>query len=141
MSPNLFPHELRRKPMSSNQEDVTTTPEAEAVETKSTPPSPDSSQPEPGVRGRTAAIVAAGAFAAIALLLYSAIHSRAVTESRLKQRTEEAAIPSVAVVFPKEGAPTNEIVLPGVTQAFIDAPIYARTNGYLEQWYFDIGHT
>jgi RND family efflux transporter MFP subunit len=30
-------------------------------------------------------------------------------------------------------------VLPGVTQALIDAPIYARTNGYLKQWYFDIG--
>lgn len=79
------------------------------------------------------------AFAAIALLLYSGIHSRAAAESRLKQRTEETAIPSVTVVFPKEGAPTNEIVLPGVTQAFIDAPIYARTNGYLKQWYFDIG--
>jgi RND family efflux transporter MFP subunit len=43
------------------------------------------------------------------------------------------------VIFPRQGAPTNEIVLPGVTQAFIDAPIYARTNGYLKHWYFDIG--
>ena len=30
-------------------------------------------------------------------------------------------------------------MLPGNTQAFIDTPIYARTNGYLKQWYFDIG--
>jgi RND family efflux transporter MFP subunit len=29
--------------------------------------------------------------------------------------------------------------LPGNTQAFSDAPIYARTNGYLKHWYFDIG--
>jgi RND family efflux transporter MFP subunit len=43
------------------------------------------------------------------------------------------------VILPRQGAPTNEIVLPGVTQAFIDAPIYARTNGYLKHWYFDIG--
>jgi RND family efflux transporter MFP subunit len=43
------------------------------------------------------------------------------------------------VVFPQEGAPTQEIVLPGNTQAFSDAPIYARTNGYLKHWYFDIG--
>jgi multidrug efflux pump subunit AcrA (membrane-fusion protein) len=45
----------------------------------------------------------------------------------------------VAVVFPQKGAPTQEIVLPGNTQAFSDAPIYARTSGYLERWYFDIG--
>src|SRR5439155_4474474 len=53
--------------------------------------------------------------------------------------TEDAAIPSVTVVFPREGAPTQEIVLPGNTQAFSDAPIYARTSGYLKRWYFDIG--
>jgi hypothetical protein len=34
---------------------------------------------------------------------------------------------------------SEEIVLPGNTQAFIDAPIYARTNGYLKRWYFDRG--
>ena len=33
----------------------------------------------------------------------------------------------------------QEIVLPGNIQAFTDAPIYARTNGYLKNWYFDIG--
>jgi multidrug efflux pump subunit AcrA (membrane-fusion protein) len=31
------------------------------------------------------------------------------------------------------------IALPGNTQAFTEAPIYARTSGYLKQWYFDIG--
>jgi RND family efflux transporter MFP subunit len=70
---------------------------------------------------------------------YSGIHSRAVAESRLAQRTQEAAVPTVALVSPKEGAPTQEIVLPGNTQAFSDAPIYARTSGYLRRWYFDIG--
>jgi RND family efflux transporter MFP subunit len=30
-------------------------------------------------------------------------------------------------------------VIPGNTQAFTDAPIYARTNGYIKRWYFDIG--
>jgi RND family efflux transporter MFP subunit len=81
----------------------------------------------------------AAVFAAIALLIYSGIHSRTAAESRLKQRTEEAALPTVGVVFPQEGAPTQEIILPGNTQAFSDAPIYARTNGYLKHWYFDIG--
>ena len=43
------------------------------------------------------------------------------------------------MVYPKAGAPTQEIVLPGNTQAFTNAPIYARTSGYLKRWYFDIG--
>jgi RND family efflux transporter MFP subunit len=42
-------------------------------------------------------------------------------------------------VSPSPGAPTQEILLPGTTQAFTDAPIWARTNGYLKRWYFDIG--
>ena len=43
------------------------------------------------------------------------------------------------VIQPKPGAPHQEIVLPGNIQAFTDAPIYARTNGYLKKWYVDIG--
>ena len=90
-------------------------------------------------RRRVALLFAAVALALVAAVIYSGIHSRATAESRLTQRTEAAAIPIVAVVFPKEGPPTDEIVLPGVTQALIDSPIYARTNGYLLHWYFDIG--
>ena len=41
--------------------------------------------------------------------------------------------------IPSSGSKAQEVVLPGNTQAFIDTPIYARTNGYLKQWYFDIG--
>jgi RND family efflux transporter MFP subunit len=125
--------------MSSNEENVTNTPEAETNEAQTMQPSPDGSRPQPGIRRRTATIMAAAALAAIALLLYSGIHSRAAAESRLKQRTEEAAVPTVDVVYPQEGASTQEIILPGNTQAFSDAPIYARTSGYLKRWYFDIG--
>src|SRR5258705_6825986 len=125
--------------MASNEENVTTTPESKAIEAQPVQPSPDGFHRRMGARRRTAILVAAAAFAALALLIYSGIHSRAAAESRLKQRTEEAAIPTVAVVFPREGAPTQEIVLPGNTQAFSDAPIYARTSGYLNRWYFDIG--
>jgi RND family efflux transporter MFP subunit len=125
--------------MSSSEENVTTTPEPETIEAKSTPPSLDGFQPLMGIRRGTAILLTASALAALALLLYSGIHSRAAAESRLKQRTEEAAVPTVNVVFPREGAPTQEIILPGNTQAFSDAPIYARTSGYLKRWYFDIG--
>ena len=125
--------------MTSSEENVTTSPEPETTEVQTMQPSPDGFHPRPEARRQTAILVAAAALAVLALLIYSGIHSRAVAESRLMQRTEEAAIPTVGVVFPREGAPTQEIILPGNTQAFSDAPIYARTNGYLKHWYFDIG--
>src|SRR5580704_11338421 len=137
--PNQFGRELRGKPMTAHEENVTTTPESKKSEVQTIRPSPDGFRPGPEARRRTAFLVVAAALAVLALLVYSGIHSRAVAESRLTQRTEEAAIPTVAVVFPKEGAPTQEIILPGNTQAFSDAPIYARTNGYLKHWYFDMG--
>jgi RND family efflux transporter MFP subunit len=33
----------------------------------------------------------------------------------------------------------DELVLPGIVQAFIEAAVYARTSGYLKSWYTDIG--
>ena len=111
----------------------------ETIEVHTLQAGQDGQPPRPEISSRKGTLLVAVAVAAIALLLYSGIHSRAAAESRLKQRTEDAAIPTVAVVFPQEGAPTQEIVLPGNTQAFSDAPIYARTSGYLKHWYFDIG--
>jgi RND family efflux transporter MFP subunit len=43
------------------------------------------------------------------------------------------------VIHPKAGAPQQEIVIPGDMQPYTDAPIFARTNGYLKKWYADIG--
>ena len=33
----------------------------------------------------------------------------------------------------------EDLVLPGTLQAYVESPIYARTNGYLKKWYHDIG--
>jgi multidrug efflux pump subunit AcrA (membrane-fusion protein) len=43
------------------------------------------------------------------------------------------------VIHPTAGAPQDDLTLPGTLQAAVDAPIYARTPGYLKKWYFDIG--
>jgi RND family efflux transporter MFP subunit len=43
------------------------------------------------------------------------------------------------VVLPRRAAPAQELILPGNVQPFISSPIYARTDGYLKKWYFDIG--
>jgi RND family efflux transporter MFP subunit len=75
----------------------------------------------------------------LGVIIYAGIHERAMAASNLGTVTERAAITTVNVVEPKSGAPLEEIVLPGNTQAFSDTPIYARTNGYLKRWYVDIG--
>jgi RND family efflux transporter MFP subunit len=72
-------------------------------------------------------------------LIYSGIKARAEASTNLEAETQRSAIPSVSVTYPKENAPTEEVVLPGNTQAFTDTPIYARTSGYLQRWYVDIG--
>jgi RND family efflux transporter MFP subunit len=64
---------------------------------------------------------------------------RIAANERLTGTTLEAAVASVAVIHPQAGAPDQEILLPGYTQAFTDTPIYARTSGYLKDWHFDIG--
>ena len=75
----------------------------------------------------------------LGVVIYSGIHQRAMAASNLGAATERAAIADVNVVEPNSGAALQELVLPGTTQAFIDTPIFARTSGYLKQWYFDIG--
>jgi RND family efflux transporter MFP subunit len=75
----------------------------------------------------------------VGLLVLSGIIPRLRSRKALAAETNELAAPTVLVVQPKRGAPSQEIILPGNIQAFVDAPIYARTNGYLKRWYFDIG--
>jgi RND family efflux transporter MFP subunit len=75
----------------------------------------------------------------LGVIIYSGIHQRAMAASNLGTATERAAIAAVNVVEPNSGTALEELVLPGTTQAFIDTPIFARTSGYLKQWYFDIG--
>src|SRR5271155_3537346 len=75
----------------------------------------------------------------IALGILNGIHSRIQAEAALHSVAKESAVPVVEVVYPKTGTDAPEIALPGNTQAFNDTPIYARTSGYLKQWYVDIG--
>jgi len=87
------------------------------------------------VRWLIAAIVAL----AVIGLLAVGIKSRVRAETNLRAVTTQMAVPSVSVVTPKQTAPSQEIILPGNIQPFVTSPIYARTDGYLKKWYFDIG--
>jgi RND family efflux transporter MFP subunit len=75
----------------------------------------------------------------VAALLISGIWSRVGARNALNIETAQAALTAVSVVSPKRTAPADEIILPGNVQPYISSPIYARTNGYLKKWYFDIG--
>ena len=73
------------------------------------------------------------------VVVYRGIYTRVRAAAQVKLETRELAVPSVSVTRPKQSAPQQEIILPGNVQAFIEAPIYARTTGYLKKWYVDIG--
>src|SRR5690349_2434398 len=57
----------------------------------------------------------------------------------LAEETETLAIQTVGVIHPTAETSAEDLVLPGTIQAFVESPIYARTNGYLKKWYHDIG--
>lgn len=75
----------------------------------------------------------------VGFAVFEGIHSRVEAKAELRQVALKSAIPSVNVVYPKDGADAEEIELPGNTEAFTDTPIYARTNGYVKTWCVDIG--
>jgi RND family efflux transporter MFP subunit len=84
-------------------------------------------------------IVAAVIAVVLLATLAVGIRSRIKDKANLTTMTAQMAVPSVSVVQPKATAPAQEIILPGNIQPFISSPIYARTDGYLKKWYFDIG--
>jgi RND family efflux transporter MFP subunit len=79
-----------------------------------------------------------GVVAAIVIATFG-ILGRHSQEAEVAQWTQEQAIPAVAVITPTPGAATQHLELPGTVQAWYEAPIYARVNGYLKNWYFDYG--
>jgi len=65
---------------------------------------------------------------------------RRVNESRvLARETEKLAIPTVATIHAIVEPSNDELMLPAQLQAYVESPIYSRTNGYLLRWYKDIG--
>jgi RND family efflux transporter MFP subunit len=77
----------------------------------------------------------------IALVVFGAfvLFQRRSQFEALAKDTETQAIPTVAVIHPTAEGAGEDLVLPGTLQAYMESPIYARTNGYLVKWYHDIG--
>lgn len=95
--------------------------------------------PESHVSGRTAVFVLGLLLIVGAVIVIVGIVHRLSARQALAAETNALAAPDVLLSKPKVGAPYSEIVLPGNIFAYEDSPIYARTDGYLAHWYFDIG--
>lgn len=67
------------------------------------------------------------------------IRYRRAASTVLAEATDHAAVPFVNVTPVAAAERTADVVLPGTTESFAEAAVYARTNGYLKKWYFDIG--
>lgn len=91
--------------------------------------------PEAGRAGLTAVVV----LLILAGIVIAGVVPRIRARAALRTTTNELAVPTVQVMQPQVGSPQTEIVLPGTIEAFVDSPIYSRTDGYLKKWYFDIG--
>ena len=102
------------------------------------PPGPDLT----GVRRRRAPVgwIALAAFILVlAAALAAGFLPRISAKEALKKQAQALNVPTVSVIQPKPGAAVQELVLPGNVEAFVETPIYARTNGYLKRWHADIG--
>jgi RND family efflux transporter MFP subunit len=101
-----------------------------------TDPSPPTPAPLSDSRLRQFAWIALAV--AIVLAIWGIV-SRVNARNDLSRETAVAAAPTVATVKPTVAPASEALILPGSVQAFYEAPIYARTNGYLRAWHTDIG--
>ncbi len=102
-------------------------------------PKPVHSPHRSGLARMVKTVVVLAVLAALGWVIFRGIQSRIHTAAQVKQETQYLAVPTVSVVKPRLGSATNEIVLPGNIQAFMDSPVYARASGYVKAWYTDIG--
>jgi RND family efflux transporter MFP subunit len=81
-------------------------------------------------------VIAAAIFLFIVLIL---IISRIYAAIVLRNNTRAAAVTVVSVIITKQEKGHEKFILPGSVWAWHEAPIFARTNGYVKKWYVDIG--
>ena len=76
---------------------------------------------------------------AAVLVVVTGIRAREDSSAKLREWTDEQAIPTVAVVLPDARVLNATLDLPGRLEAYYRAPIFARVSGYLKSWSADIG--
>ncbi|MDR3441549.1 MAG: efflux RND transporter periplasmic adaptor subunit [Legionella sp.] len=81
-------------------------------------------------------IIAASLLLFLVLIL---ILFRVHAAHELSKRTQADAVRVVSVIKAKSEGGIDTLILPGNVLAWHEAPIFARTNGYIRKWYVDIG--
>ncbi len=76
--------------------------------------------------------------ALLAVVLVAGATTRALSARALDADTQVMAVPSVVLIRPEQGAGAG-VSLPGRLQPWAEAPVYARTSGYIRAWHVDIG--
>ncbi|MCX6892849.1 MAG: efflux RND transporter periplasmic adaptor subunit [Verrucomicrobia bacterium] len=106
------------------------------------PPAPDPAGPIPAADAaaskklRHAALVAA---ALVAIGAAAGLVPRWLHRNVLRVETRDLAIQTVSIVTPVPGKAAAGLTLPAEIKALVEAPIYARTSGYLKRYLVDIG--
>src|SRR6201982_4109149 len=85
-----------------------------------------------GIFGMLAGVV-------LIVVVITGIRSREEASARLREWTDDQAVPTAAVTLPDARALSPTIDLPGRLEAYYRAPIFARVSGYLKTWSTDIG--
>ena len=89
-------------------------------------------------KGKLFKVLTGGALVLVVLGAFTMLQRRSEYRT-LAEETESLAIQTVGVIHPSPETGEEDLVLPGTMEAFVESPIYARTNGYLKKWYHDIG--
>ena len=97
-----------------------------------TEPSSPVSRRKLSIFGLVAGIVAV-------LVVVTGIRAREDSDTKLKEWTDNQAVPTVAVILPDGKVLNATLDLPGRLEAYYRAPIFARVSGYLKSWNADIG--
>ena len=104
-------------------------------------PHPDASQTAPpqvvSRRGLTIATLAALGIASVIVVM--GITTRKMADAKLREWTENQAVPVVAVALPDTRGKRTTFELPGRLEAYTQAQIFARVSGYVKEWKVDIG--
>src|ERR1700729_2111221 len=88
---------------------------------------------------RKLGILGVVAVAAVLFVVVTGIRAREDASVKLREWTDDQAIPTVAVMLPDPKVLSPTLDLPGRLEAYNRAPIFARVNGYLKSWSVDIG--
>ncbi len=89
-----------------------------------------------GAKLRRAALLA---LVLIVIGVFAGLLPRWRHQQELRATTGDLAIQTVSVIAPAVGRPAADLPLPAEIKPFLEAPIYARANGYLKRWLTDIG--